>query len=154
MIERHIAAMRDRPDECWPYPGYINSHTGYGNAYTREHGRIDGHRAAYLLLVGPIEPGMELDHLCRNRACCNPAHLQPVTHRDNLRRGESPAAHQARQTQCIHGHELDGANLWVDRRGRRHCVECRRIRCRESYYRRTGNRPVPGLGRSGRKRKH
>lgn len=144
MIERHIDAMRGRPAECWPYPGYCNRRTGYGNAYW-EGERWEAHRAAYVMLVGPIPDGYHVDHLCRNRACCNPAHLEPVPPRVNLLRGESPSAKQARQTHCLNGHELAGANLRPTNRGKRECAVCFNDRQRASYYARTGNRPVPPI---------
>ena len=136
--------MRGRDDECWPYPGYCNRLTGYGNASWRGQ-RVSAHRAAYEILRGPIPDGLHIDHLCRNRSCCNPAHMEPVPARENVLRGESPSAQQARQTHCIHGHPLAGANLYVDRRGRRHCVTCRNETLRALYYARTGNRPVPPI---------
>jgi hypothetical protein len=142
MLADYVVRMIGRRDECWPYPGYRHRDTGYGHAQWK--GRLtQAHRASYEMLIGPIPDGLEIDHLCRNRPCCNPWHMEPVTQRVNLLRGESPAARQARQTHCIHGHLLSGDNLWIDGRGRRHCQDCRYRRSRENYYRRTGNRPVP-----------
>lgn len=142
ILERHLAACADRPDECWPYPGYCNPRTGYG--HTKLNGkRVGAHRGAYELLVGPVPGDLHLDHLCRNRPCCNPAHMEPVPPRVNILRGESPAARQAQQTECIHGHPLSGDNLYVDKRNRRHCVTCRNERLRALYYARTGGRTPP-----------
>ncbi|WP_353848602.1 HNH endonuclease signature motif containing protein [Cellulomonas sp.] len=61
---------------------------------------------------GPIPPGMQLDHLCRVRECVNPLHLELVTQRENILRGESPAAHHARKTHCDHGHEFTPENTY------------------------------------------
>jgi hypothetical protein len=139
ILQRLLGRMVHRVDECWIYPGYCNKVTGYGNA-TYEGRRIEAHRATYEMLIGPVPGGLELDHLCRVRACCNPLHVEPVTHRVNLLRGESPSAHQAKQTHCLHGHELAGDNLWRDKRGRRYCIACRNHRSREYYY---GCEPPP-----------
>jgi HNH endonuclease len=72
------------PDDCWPWKGARNS-SGYG--FLHFQGKSQGaHRAAYELTYGKIAEGIEVDHLCRNRLCCNPAHLEPITHEENMRR--------------------------------------------------------------------
>lgn len=76
-------------DGCWVWTASQNG-TGYG-ALTIAGARKLAHRLAYAHLVGPIPDGLDLDHLCRNRMCVNPAHLEPVTRRENLRR--SPLLH-------------------------------------------------------------
>ena len=82
------------------------------------------HRVVYELVIGQIPAGLDLDHLCRNTRCVNPAHLEPVTHRENILRGIAPAAINARKTHCVAGHELALDNLIV-RDGHRHCRACR-----------------------------
>lgn len=110
--------------ECWRWTGFIDD-SGYGTM------RVEGkkqkvHRYAYGLLVGPIPTGLTLDHLCRVRACVNPNHLEPVTHRENVLRGSGPSAKNARKTHCPRGHELTPANLYNEpgKLGRGRCRIC------------------------------
>lgn len=80
-------------------------------------------------MVGPIPAGLVLDHLCRVRRCCNPAHLEPVTQRENLMRGASFVEENALKTACPKGHPLTGRNV-VYWRGHRKCRECDNARRR------------------------
>ena len=111
--------------ECWPWTGRI-ADNGYGKLRTYGKSRSEviergAHRLVYQEFVGPIPEGLQLDHLCRNRECVNPAHLEVVTQRDNILRGSSPSAINARKTQCKRGHSLDPD---------RACRICQRIRYR------------------------
>ena len=100
-----------------------------GYAHFKIDGKVvRGHRYLYLLLKGSIPHGMELDHECRNRKCVNPDHLKPMTHRENVLRGNGVMVKFARQTHCKRGHPLCGDNLEIvntgrGRRGRR-CLMC------------------------------
>jgi hypothetical protein len=88
---------------------------------------MDAHRFAYQMLVGPIPEGLTLDHLCRNTGCCNPEHLEAVTHRDNVLRGVSFAAVNAVKTECPRGHPYDSENTYiVPSTGGRLCRLCQR----------------------------
>ena len=91
------------------------------------------HRVAYELLIGPIPAGLELDHLCRNRLCVNPAHLEPVTRQTNQHRGASVSGISVRATHCPEGHPYDADNTYVRPNGHRVCRECARRRQRPQY---------------------
>ena len=119
--------MRDHvvnDDGCWIWTGSRNA-LGYGRVHFGASGRLKfAHRLAYELLVGPIPDGLVLDHLCRQPSCINPAHLEPVTDRVNILRGEGFAARAARQTHCPSGHPYDDENTYRWR-GVRYCRACR-----------------------------
>lgn len=87
------------------------------------------HRLAYELAKGPVPDGLVLDHKCRVRSCCNPDHLEPVTNRENIRRGTGHTAVNARKTHCSEGHPLSGDNLELRVSAgtmRRRCIKCRK----------------------------
>ena len=116
--EADVWAKVERTDACWLWRGYLNGQ-GYGSI--RWMGRQwRAHRLVYELTVGSIPPGLTLDHLCRVRHCVNPDHLEPVTNRVNLLRGESPSARHARKTHCPLGHEY---TIWPSESCRR-CSIC------------------------------
>jgi hypothetical protein len=121
---------RQRPSGCWLWLGKTTN--GYG--YIRVEQRlVTTHRFAYELLVGPIPAGLELDHLCRTRHCCNPMHLEPVTKTENIRRGDSAAGLNARKTHCPSGHEYSAENTYRSPAGARYCRECSRQQHRRAY---------------------
>lgn len=123
-----IEARIIRTDTCWFWVGYVGNN-GYG--VIKRWGRPQiAHRLTYNAKYGAIPKGLELDHLCRNRCCVNPDHLEPVTHKVNNNRGVGISAQNARRTHCLKGHILFGNNLYIAKRlhGRteRHCVPCQR----------------------------
>lgn len=127
---------------CWPWTGTVG---GGGYGYIRLHGAgHQAHRVAWQYAVGPITPGMALDHRCHDpatcpggeqcphRRCCNPAHLLPVTGRENSSNDRSSRAQVLRakaaaRTACTRGHPYTPANTRVDRRGWRVCRTCERL---------------------------
>lgn len=115
------------PDACWPWIAF--THLGYGRIMSCTHPphSLRAHRVAYELLVGPIPDGLVLDHLCRNRACVNPAHMEPVTRGENVRRGVGMVWQvAAAKTHCKHGHAFTAENTRRTSRGYRRCRACRR----------------------------
>lgn len=123
----------ETPAGCWEWQGASNQY-GYGRF-----GRGYVHREAYERAVGPIPDGLDIDHLCRNRGCGNPGHLEPVTHFENCRRGS-----QAQQTHCVNGHEFAGDNLLIRFRRTgapyRQCRQCTYDRANAQVRRRRANR--------------
>lgn len=118
-------------DGCWHWQGALNSR-GYGCFGVAGVSQL-AHRVAYASLVGPIPEGLTIDHLCRVKRCVNPAHLEPVTLRENIAR----AAEQDRPTHCPEGHVYTPENTHVKRRSNgqvnRTCRTCGNRRARARY---------------------
>jgi hypothetical protein len=119
-----IPAERPELGPCWIWP----TKSPYGKC-TWFGLYIHTHILAYSLLRGRVPVGLELDHLCKNTRCCNPWHLEAVTHQENNRRG------WLHVTQCPQGHPYSGNNLQMERGKWRRCAECNRQNARR-YYRR------------------
>ena len=116
---------------CWIFTGALSEGYGTIGRGRRGEGNVRAHRVTYERLVGPVPEGLDLDHLCRNRACCNPAHLEPVTRSENARRG---ARWDVRPTHCKNGHEFTPENTYQKQK-QRVCRACHNARQRT--YRRT-----------------
>lgn len=129
-FERQLVAHTDASDPtgCWLWTGGQNGE-GYGLTGFRVNGRqVGAHRLSYLLRVGPIPDGHQIDHLCRVRHCLNPAHLEAVTQGENLRRGNSPAMIARRTNICQRGHDLSQPGVaYVRSNGTRVCRPCRAL---------------------------
>lgn len=109
---------------CWLWLGKIHEENDYA-VFSVGHSRHNqAHRWIYVRLIGPIDPALELDHLCRVRSCVNPSHVEPVTRRINVLRGESPAAKHAVKTRCPQGHPYSPENTYRYRISR-YCRVCR-----------------------------
>ncbi|HEY9371466.1 HNH endonuclease signature motif containing protein [Streptomyces sp.] len=112
---------------CWLWTAGQNRN-GYARFMdSRQVNRV-GHRIAYEALIGSIPEGLQLDHLCRVRHCVNPSHVEPVTQRENLRRGDTITARSAAATHCPAGHPYTGDNLYINPKGHRYCRKCQLAR--------------------------
>lgn len=122
----------DASGDCWKWTGASNN-VGYGTFYANST-TTGAHRWAWEFLVGPILEGFEIDHLCRNRSCVNPDHLEVVDRRTNILRSQSFIAEQAHQSHCKWGHPLVESNVYVppEHPTWRTCRTCKRRRKRES----------------------
>lgn len=127
-VEKRAGSLES---ECWIWIRCKNS-GGYGSFSWRGRTR-SAHVVSYDVLVGDISEGFERDHLCRDHACVNPGHLEAVTHRVNMLRGENPPAEQAKRVKCVQGHEFTPENTY-HRGNRRVCRECGRAANRKSYW--------------------
>lgn len=130
LFKRFMAKVRVNPETgCWVWMGACNN-IGYGNMWVRGRSAV-AHRISYCHHVGPIPDGLDLDHLCRVRNCVNPAHLEPVTRRENILRGTGPqvaAEKNWAKTHCTRGHPYSGDNLYFDAKNKkRQCHACRLI---------------------------
>lgn len=122
-LPAHISAKIARADTgCWLWTASFDRANGYGKIWMPSVGAMrKAHRVIYELLVGPIPDGLTLDHLCLVTACVNPAHLEPVTMAENIRR-------KPRATACAKGHPFDAENAIIKRDGTRDCRICARVR--------------------------
>lgn len=127
--------------DCWlrlvgARPGNASNGGGYSRV-GRNGKTVYAHRLAYEVWVGPIPAGLQIDHLCRNRSCINPAHLEPVTTQENQRRGKA-----ATKSACPRGHPYD----IITSQGSRGCSICQKAADREHGFRRS---KMPGVGKGG-----
>lgn len=138
-VDKNGPVPTNRPDlgPCWVWTGKLNKKSHYAQLNTER--EKYAHRVSYELLIGPIPDGLELDHLCQNRACVNPAHLEPVTRQVNFLRGNHPNAIAIRTGFCKRGHPRTPENLRTNKDGCKVCRACDREKQRERYRNRANN---------------
>jgi hypothetical protein len=137
-IERFMALVKVNPGGCWDWQG-SKSKDGYGQFIldgrrSVRRVRISPYRFMWEYCNGPMPEGLEPDHLCNNRKCCNPAHIEPVTHAENQRRsyirGRKRMRTRPRPTHCPYGHDY-AVHGRVNSQNGIICVVCDRRRCAE-----------------------
>lgn len=120
--------------ECWEWTAGLMG-GGYGQFHHKGKPNY-AHRWLYEAVNGGVDKRLTLDHLCRNRKCVRPDHLEPVSRGENVLRGEGLSAMAARATHCPKGHAYSGANLVIKKDGCRRCRECHRLSSNASHHRR------------------
>jgi hypothetical protein len=126
-----MGQVTENRDGCWEY-AVGRAGTDYRQIRYRDSRGVVvlryAHRVAYERMVGPVPDGLQLDHLCRNRMCVNPQHLEPVTAGENTRRARALITH------CPQGHPYDDANTGRSPDGtKRYCHECKRLKALARY---------------------
>lgn len=138
ILQRFMTKVsRDPLTGCWNWTAYVQPNGygvfGVGSRTDNSRRRVLTHRWSYEHFVGPIPAGLTIDHLCRNRRCVNPEHLQVVTYRTNLLRGDTITARHAAATTCPQGHPYSEINTYVHPEGERVCRTCHRERGRQAH---------------------
>jgi hypothetical protein len=123
-VEKILAKHVDATSGCWEWKARKDK-DGYGRT-TIQRKTYQAHRVVFAALVGPIPEGMTIDHLCKNKACVNPDHMEVTTVKVNVLRSDNICSLNARKTHCPRGHPLSGENLYLYPAGGRGCRQCQR----------------------------
>lgn len=126
--KRFIKKVEKLKSGCWEWQGGKTS-KGYGQFTYKNGGRA--HRYSYEYFVGKIPKNLTIDHLCKNKTCVNPKHLEAVSMRENVLRSDGISARNAKKTVCIRGHEFTKENTYLRKLKKvalkvRVCIECKR----------------------------
>lgn len=122
MLPKNFWKHVEKTSACWLWTANKNQ-KGYGRVKV-EGVMLSAHRVSYLHFVGAIPDGLELDHLCRNRGCVNPFHMEPVTHRENVKRGQAGVL-RSQWAHCANGHTFDSENTYINPTNlKRSCRAC------------------------------
>lgn len=142
-LPKRIMSKIDQQEDCWVWQASTDG-CGYGHVW--HEGKLKrAHKLLYETLVGAVPEGLELDHLCKNRACVNPEHLEPVTHAENVNRGEWALANRPVPRTCKRGHPVDNENVYIlNEKGWGTCLTCKRDRDREYARRYRAARKIGG----------
>lgn len=146
--ERFWSKVAQGKGDCWVWTGAAMP-SGYGRFGIGGNKGVLAHRWAYEHMVSQIPDGLVIDHLCRNRSCVNPWHLEPVTQKVNVQRGraaEVMRSWRSGATHCIRGHEFSPENTRVRSNGSRACKTCHRVADREKKRRLRANRKAGSDG--------
>lgn len=127
-FHKRLLTFVDKPNECWEWPGAkCNGYGVVGISVNKKPKRFYAYTLAYNWLYGPVPKGLHIDHLCRNRACFNPYHLEAVTQQENIRRGDAGINNRIK-THCAKGHPFDERNTIIAKTSRgtkaRRCRTC------------------------------
>lgn len=131
-LSRFMKYIKVNPETgCWEWTGSTDG-TGYGKFYFNQR-LVPSHRFSWEMRNGKIQDGLEVHHKCRNKLCCNPEHLSPITRREHNMIPPNVAGINARKTHCLNGHPYSGTNLYVSPIGRRVCRTCNKEKLRKRY---------------------
>lgn len=128
-LRRFWKGLKVIENGCWLWNKYKDKY-GYGSI------SVDGkmakiHRVSFEHFKGEIRKGLQIDHLCRVRHCANPTHLEAVTQRENIMRGDGICSKNAKKTSCRNGHEYNQGHVYIYPGGRRLCMTCQKLRLKE-----------------------